>query len=62
MCHDGDEDDDHGDDDDDHHHILHILQGASVFYHLPTNVYCIMDCGGIAAGADPGERPPPPIF
>ena len=37
MCHDGDEDDDHGDDDD-HHHILHILQGANVFYHLPTNV------------------------
>ena len=21
-----------------------------------------MDCGGIAAGADPGERPPPPHF
>ena len=21
-----------------------------------------MDCGGIAAGADPGERPPPPPF
>ena len=38
MCHDGDEDDDHGDDDNHHHHILHILQGASVFYHLPRNV------------------------
>ena len=38
MCHDGDEDDDHGDDDDHHPHILHILQGANVLYHLPTNV------------------------
>ena len=38
MCHDGDEDDDHGDGDDHHPHILHILQGANVFYHLPTNV------------------------
>ena len=38
MCHDGDEDDDHGDDDHHDHHILHILQGANMFYHLPTNV------------------------
>ena len=25
------------------------VEGANVFYHLPTNVQCIMDCGGIAA-------------
>ena len=35
------------------------VEGANVFYHLPTNVQCIMDCGGIAAVADLGESPPP---
>ena len=68
MCHVSDEDDDHGDDDDHQHHIPHILQEASLFYQLPANVQCIMDCGGIAAVADPEGpkkifgRPAPPLI